>query len=128
MEAPIITIFVRHVADCKYQGDEFWKRCSCRKHLRWTYKGQQHRKKAGTRSWAEAEDVKRRLEAQYEGKPAVAESEHQNLDRAVELFLASKTSQGVDGQVVKKYERPFSAFGSRPPRADEVALQASRTA
>ena len=116
MEAPIITIFVRHASDCKYQGDEFWKRCNCRKHLRWTYKGKQYRKKAGTRTWAEAEDVKRRLEAQYEGKPPVAENERQTVDRGVELFLASKTSQGVDGQVVKKYQRELerlSAFLSQ---------------
>ena len=26
---PIITIFVRHSADCKYAGDEFEKRCRC---------------------------------------------------------------------------------------------------
>lgn len=86
-------------------GDEFWKKCNCRKHLRWTHNGKQHRKKAGTRSWAEAEEKKRKLEAQYEGKPATAEKEQQTIARAVELFLASKTSQGIDAQVVKKYHR-----------------------
>jgi integrase/recombinase XerD len=103
--APVVTVFVRHSSNCKYRDDEFWKKCSCRKHLRWTHNGKQHRKKAGTRSWAEAEEKKRKLEAQYEGKPAYAEREQQTIERAVELFLASKTSQGVDGQVVKKYER-----------------------
>lgn len=34
MEAPLITIFVRHSPDCKYVGDEFGKRCKCKKHLR----------------------------------------------------------------------------------------------
>src|ERR1700693_2563779 len=101
---PVITIFVRHCADCKNK-DEFGKNCNCRKHLRWTHNGKQYRKKAGTRSWAEAEDVKRKLEAQYEGKPATAEQERQTIERAIELFLASKKAQGVDGQVVKKYER-----------------------
>jgi len=56
MNAPLITIFVRHSADCKYAGDEFCKRCNCRKHLRWTQDGKQYRRKAGTRSWQEAEE------------------------------------------------------------------------
>jgi hypothetical protein len=30
--APVITIFVRHSADCKYYGEEFYKKCNCRKH------------------------------------------------------------------------------------------------
>lgn len=103
--APVITVFVRHSADCRYHGDEFWKKCNCRKHLRWTHQGKQYRKKAGTRSWAEAEKVKQRLEAQYEGKPATAEQERQTIERAVELFIANKKAQGVDGQVIKKYDR-----------------------
>ena len=65
---PLITIFVRHSADCKYAGDEFCKRCSCRKHLRWTQGGKQYRRKAGTRSWQEAEEQKRRLEDQLAGR------------------------------------------------------------
>jgi hypothetical protein len=30
--APVITIFVRHGADCKYYGEEFYRKCNCRKH------------------------------------------------------------------------------------------------
>ena len=29
--APVITIFVRHAKGCKWAGDEFAKRCRCRK-------------------------------------------------------------------------------------------------
>jgi integrase/recombinase XerD len=69
---PLITIFVTHgkAADgksCKFAGDEFSKRCQCRKHLRWSVNGQQYRKQAGTRSWTEAETVKRELEGQLAG-------------------------------------------------------------
>jgi integrase/recombinase XerD len=103
--APVITVFVRHSEDCKYKGDEFWKKCNCRKHLRWTHNGKQHRKKAGTRSWAAAEGMKRKLESQYEGKPLSSETEQQMIGRAIELFTANKKSQGVDEQVIKKYER-----------------------
>ena len=59
MSTPLVTVFVRHAKDCKYSGDEFCRRCRCRKHLRWTQNGTQYRRKAGTRSWEEAENEKR---------------------------------------------------------------------
>lgn len=43
---PLITIFVRHSAGCKYEGNEFAKRCDCRKWLRWTQYGTRYRRKA----------------------------------------------------------------------------------
>jgi len=49
---PSIEIFVRHAAGCRYRDDEGWKRCDCRKHLRWTFDGKQYRRSAKTRSWA----------------------------------------------------------------------------
>jgi integrase/recombinase XerD len=110
--APIISVFVRHSADCKYYGDEFYKKCNCRKHLRWTSSDPKHpgrnkqfRRKAGTRSWAVAEEAKRKLEAQYEGKPTTAESEQQTIEYAIQRFLDRKRAENIDAQVVKKYER-----------------------
>ena len=89
--APLVTIFVRHSADCKYAGDEFSKRCNCRKHFRWTLQGKQHRRKAGTRSWGEAEDSKRRLEDQLAGrKPDPDEEKRTPVADAVKLFMAAK--------------------------------------
>lgn len=32
MIAPVIVIYVRHSADCKYAGDKFCRRCRCWKH------------------------------------------------------------------------------------------------
>ena len=81
MTTPItITIFVRHTPaapgkpGCKYAGDEFAKRCNCRKHLRWTANGEQHRRTAGTRSWTEAERIKRDLEDQLSGRAVAAQT------------------------------------------------------
>jgi integrase len=77
-------------------GDEFCKRCNCRKHLRWSQNGVQHRRKAGTRSWAEAEEIKRRLEDQLAGRvPVVAADDGQTLAQAIDTFKASKEAQGV---------------------------------
>jgi hypothetical protein len=69
---PVITIYVRHSADCNYKGDETYRRCKCRKHLRWTHSGKQYRQKANIRSWAEAEQARRDLEDKLSGKSTPA--------------------------------------------------------
>lgn len=106
---PSIQIFVRHSPGCTYAGDENWRRCACRKHLRWTEAGKQRRASARTRSWPQAEDAKRKLEAQFEagaiGVPILQRTDRVTVERAIELFLADKQSQGVQSGVVKKYGR-----------------------
>jgi integrase len=104
-EVPVIAIFVRHAEDCKYRDDETWKRCDCRKHLRWSYDGKQFRRPAKTRSWAGAEQARRDLEATFQsagGATIISESNPAKTIRsAVDTFIASKKSQGVD---THKYE------------------------
>jgi integrase len=106
---PVITIFVRHAPDCKYNGDEFCKRCGCRKHLRWSSAGKQYRRSAGTRSWAEAEEKKRKLEDQLAGRaPAEPESKALTMDEALTIFDASKQAQGVVAPVRSQYARDLA--------------------
>jgi integrase/recombinase XerD len=105
MSTPLITIFVRHAAGCKYAGDEFNKRCDCRKHLRWSLGGKQFRKKANSRSWAGAEDAKRRLEDQLAGRKPTAPAEGLLLSQAIETFDANKEAQGVKPRVRAMYAR-----------------------
>jgi site-specific recombinase XerD len=102
--APIVTIYVRHSAGCKYEGDETARRCDCRKHLRWTQNGKRHRRKAETRSWAEAEKIKRQLEDQLAGRKPEATGSRE-IQSAIDVFVQDKKVQGVTGDVVKKYER-----------------------
>jgi integrase/recombinase XerD len=105
MSTPIITIMVRHSKTCRYFGDEFCKRCNCRKHLRWSQGGKQYRKPAGTRSWAEAEKAKDRLQAQLSGRPTPQDESGFPLAEAIRLFRADKENQGVTETVKGKYER-----------------------
>ena len=106
MSTPVITIFVRHSPGCKYAGDEFCKRCNCRKHFRWTAHGKQHRRKAGTRSWAEAEEQKRKLEDQLAGrKPEPGAEGELLLSKAIETFDANKAAQGIKPRVRAMYAR-----------------------
>jgi len=105
---PLITIYVRHSAKCKYAGDEFEKRCKCRKHLRWTQNGKQHRRKANTRSWGEAEQAKRDLEDQLAGKTPEKREEGRGLEESIALFIQDKTIQGVTPGVLGKYTRELN--------------------
>jgi site-specific recombinase XerD len=105
MEAPLITIFVRHSVDCKYKGDEFNKTCRCRKHLRWSQNGKQFRKKTGSRSWAGAEEKKRELEDQLAGRNPPPKEEGCLLSEAVQIFEENKEAQGLTSRVLKIYSR-----------------------
>jgi integrase/recombinase XerD len=107
---PIITIFVRHAASCKYRGDEFGKRCRCPKHLRWSHGRKQHRVSAHTRSWAEAEDKKREIIDQLarrtpEVKP---EQDQRDTQACVDIFLQDKKNQGITEKVIAKYTRELA--------------------
>lgn len=109
---PLITIFVRHTPSCRYAGNEFCKRCNCRKHLRWSLGGEQHRKQAGTRSWTEAEEVKRRLEAQLRGDPVKVETRATSLRSALDTFINSKEGQGISPDVVERNRRELARFAA----------------
>jgi integrase/recombinase XerD len=111
---PLIMIFVRHSAGCKYEGNELARRCDCRKWLRWTQDGTRHRLKANTRSWAEAEQVKRDIEDQLTGKPVASKTQNdaKNLRAAIEVFVADKRVQGVTQDVVAKYERELGRLAT----------------
>ncbi len=104
---PLITIFVRHSADCKYAGDEFCKRCNCRKHLRWTQNGEQYRRKAGTRSWTQAEEAKRRLEDELAGrKPSTDTPENRmSVAEAVKVFMQAKNNDGLEPPTIQKLQK-----------------------
>jgi integrase/recombinase XerD len=111
---PLIVIFVRHSAGCKYEGNELARRCDCRKWLRWTKDGVRQRIKADTRSWAEAEKVKRDIEDQLTGKTVASEtqSDTKNLRAAIEVFATDKRVQGVTEDVVAKYERELGRLAT----------------
>lgn len=107
-----VTIFVRHSADCpdKDKG-ELWKRCRCRKQLRWFDGGKKYRESAKTRSWQLAEKEARRIEAQYDPKRTASESSPSSsqsratLANAIKLFLDEKRLQNVGPVSLKKYFR-----------------------
>ena len=109
LSSPILTIFVRYSTDRRYRGDEFTKRCNCRKHRRWSQNGTQFRKTTGTRSWAEAEKKKRNLEDQLAGRTPTAENPGRvAIQSAVDLFIQVKKNQGASSGVIRKYTLELS--------------------
>jgi integrase/recombinase XerD len=101
-----ITIFVRHSADCKHAGNEFYKSCQCRKHFRWSVKGRQYRKAAETRNWAQAEAEKHEFESQLSGKPTAGKP--QSIVDAMTVFKADKANQGFTADIQGRYARELA--------------------
>ena len=121
--APVITIFVRHSADCKYKGDEFARRCQCRKHFRWTQNGPQHRRKAGTRSWAEAEQVKHDLEDQLAGRAPNKPESMRGLQDCIDLFIQDKKVQGITEDRLGRYTRELDRLRQYCERSGVYTIQ-----
>ena len=106
MEAPLITIFVRHSDGCKYEGDDQCKRCQCPKHFRWTQNGKQYRRKAGCRTWEEAERRKRLLEDTLTGVPTTKAKEAPMLVAdAARVFMQAKRNDGLEPPTIQKLEK-----------------------
>jgi|SRR5581483_6331634 len=102
---PVIEIFVRHSTQCEHRGDERWKRCRCRKHLRWTWNGKQERQSAKTRSWEAAERAKRALELRYETAQLGAQRDASpaSIEEAIRAFLAEKQGGRAALNTLAKY-------------------------
>lgn len=114
----VVTIYTRHTDDCPYKEDSFYKRCKCRKTLRYFLNGKRYRISAKTRTWSVAEEARRALEDRLRGAEyATEESPHtptkgavQTIGKIAELFVLDKRSQGLEESVLKKYQRELERF------------------
>lgn len=109
MDAPTITIFVRHSEGCPNAGDEFYKRCDCWKHIRWTDNKRQHRRATKSKTWAGAERFKREVELSYEvaGKPAES-NRPATVRQSVETFIRDKQGQNLGVGALGKFRRELA--------------------
>ena len=110
---PSIEIFVRHAADCPRRDNPTHKGCKCPKHLRWSHDGKQYRQAAKTRTWgiAKSDGGRWRRDSKQQTplarlKPSPRDGgRHRHrptIQKAVELFLSDKRSQGLNDNLVKK--------------------------
>lgn len=108
---PVFTIYVRHSTNCPYRDDEFFKRCTCWKHIRWfgkepsDAKPKPHRIKTKQRTWAGAERVKAEMRAARDGSAVAGEEVQVTVAQAVDMFLAEKIGQELSASVTGKYRR-----------------------
>jgi len=59
---PILSVYTRHSADCKYASNRLFRRCSCPKWIGGRVDHKRFRKSAGTRHWDIAEEYRLFLE------------------------------------------------------------------
>lgn len=105
---PTVTIFVRHSADCRHNGNPGFKGCRCRKHLRWFQSGKQHFQAAGTRSWTEAEKKKREVEDRLAGRtlaPLFKPNGRLTIAEACDKFMAAKRNDGLERSTIGKLQK-----------------------
>jgi integrase/recombinase XerD len=119
----LITIFVRHAADCKHGANETFKKCDCRKHLRWFANGTQQRRQAGTRDWAEAEKVKRSIEDELSSSVAVIAEAPKTIGDAVKVFMQSKTVEDIGAKGLSRYTRELGRLQTFAERAGVYTVQ-----
>ncbi|QHN02948.1 tyrosine-type recombinase/integrase [Granulicella sp. WH15] len=127
---PLVTIFVRHSANCPHKSDHFYRRCNCRKSLRYFYDGKQKVQSAKTRSWIHAEEAKRELEDHFRSPAAVqppavpVETESQpTIGLTVQRFLGNKKTQGLTVNVLQKYERELGRFAAFMTKRSHLFLR-----
>jgi integrase/recombinase XerD len=114
-EPPVVTIYVRHSESCSHTGDEFYKRCDCRKWVRWTgHEGEQQKKTTKCRTWAGAERFRSNLMDSFaaiiRGKSVSDTRQSVTPREAVDKFLSAKRGENLDRQIQKKYERELGRF------------------
>lgn len=112
-----VQISTRHSKDCPHKADPLYRRCDCRKSLRWTLKGQQRTESALTRSWTEAETARRRKQAELEGvRPSAAELEAKEqpmtIRAALDAFLLRKRVAAVSEDIVGRYKKELGRLVS----------------
>ena len=111
---PVITVFVRHSAGCSEFSDPFFKRCSCKKHLRWFHGGKQHTRSAKSRTWAGAEDAKRKLEKSFElgDSPTQSPAKIETIREKIATYITRKESEGVTPSIIRKLKYQLGLFDS----------------
>ena len=78
---------------------------------------------AGTRSWAEAEQVKRDIEDQLAGRTSEKPDTARNLEECIKVFIQDKRVQGVSEGVIDKYTRELDRLRDYCERSGVFTVQ-----
>src|SRR5579864_2394775 len=100
----VVVIFVRHRPNCeKAHFGPYHRGCDCPKFFRYSSGGDQHKIKANTRSWTQAEAAAKELETRLNStssaiaspaSPAKTE-QHSTILQAVETFIRGEAGDAI---------------------------------
>ncbi len=120
----IVTVYVRHRAECQHDGKPFFRGCDCPKWLRYSgdaclcgrsHKGRQHRFAAGVRSWSQAEEkreeAQKRLDA-GDPTPLAATETQRTIKQSIETFLLAKQGERLSNATIRKLRYQLNLFDS----------------
>ena len=128
---PIVAIYVRHTSKCPYHGNDTYKRCGCWKHLVWRSDGKRFRQPTKSRTWAGAEDAKRRLEEQFRaeifGEPG-SQGEALTVNQAAKLYISDKEHQGLEPITIRKNKRTVERLRTYCEARGKILLRQVTTA
>jgi len=119
----VVTIFVRHGAECRDDGKPFFRGCNCPKWLRYSgdvclcghsHKGRQHRFASGVRSWAQAEEkreeAQKRLDAGDETPLPATETAQKTVTQSIKTFLLAKQGERLSNATIRKLRYQLTLF------------------
>ncbi len=151
----MLSVYTRHSSDCPRAGDGNWKRCRCPK---WIWgslpNGDFVRRSAKTRTWEQAEELRRELEAEALPSPGVLAALPQSpavepqplaastlalpqkpratIEFAVQRYLADAKSRDLEASTISKlttiFRKQFLAWsqGEGFTYIDELDLDAMK--
>jgi integrase/recombinase XerD len=70
-----------------------------------TVNGKQYRRKAGSRSWEQAEEAKRRIEDELAGRTPVTPESRMVVAEAVKVFMQAKRNDGLEPPTIAKLQK-----------------------
>jgi hypothetical protein len=115
----VVTVFVRHRAECPHHDQPFYRGCTCAKWLRYSgdfclcgrvHKGNQHRRPANTRSFKAAEEIRSEIQHRLDvGGMAPPETPEPTKRRTVadEIGTHLKVKR-IDGRFSRATERKLT--------------------
>ena len=98
-----ISIIVRHSSDCACKDDPQYRRCSCWKHLRYSYAGKMIWQPTKHRTWAGAERFLQEYRADHDPSKVKDISKSVTVREAIDTFVAEKEGQNLSRYVPAKY-------------------------
>ena len=111
---PVVVVYVRHRGNCPHREDESYPRCDCSKWLRFSLRGTQHRRSAGTRTWGVAEQKARELQKQLDAGEVAPDqtkpSAQPTITASIQTFITGKEGEGVGPATISKLHHQFGVL------------------